>query len=49
MHSIKHVDRFARAAEARLQHGESDLHAEDQEGGDQRPHGVDRVDDVVAL
>ena len=38
------VDRLALAGEARLEHDEADLHAEDQEGGDQRPGGVDGVD-----
>ena len=45
----QHVDGFARAAEAGLEHGEADLHAEDEEGGDQRPHGVDGIDDVGGL
>ena len=38
------VDRFARAREAGLEHHEADLHAEHQEGRDQRPDGVDCVD-----
>ena len=33
----QHVDGLARAAEAGFEHGEADLHAEDQEGRDQRP------------
>ncbi len=45
----QHVDGLAGAAEACLQHGEADLHAEDEEGGDQRPDRVDWVDDVIAL
>ena len=45
----QHVYGFARAAEARFEHRESDLHAEHQECRDQRPHRVDRVDDVIAL
>ena len=43
------VDRLARAAEAGFEHGEAGLHAEDEERRDERPHRVDRVDDVVAL
>ena len=42
----QHVDGFARSAETRFQHGEADLHAEDEERGDQCPCGVDWVDDV---
>ena len=42
------VDRLTRAGEARLEHHEADLHAEHEEGGDQRPHRVDRVDVSVA-
>ena len=37
----EHVDRLTRSAEAGFQHGESDLHAEDEKGGDQRPHRVE--------
>ena len=45
----QHVDRFARAAESGFEHREADLHSEHQERRDQRPDGVDRVDDVVAF
>ncbi len=38
----QHVDGFTGAAEAGFQHGEADLHAEHQEGGDQRPDRVER-------
>src|SRR6185295_8270943 len=38
-----------RPAEARFEHREADLHAEDQERRHQRPHRVDRVDDVGGL
>jgi len=37
------VYRLFGAGEAGLQHDESGLHAEDEEGGDQRPRGVDGV------
>ena len=42
----QHVHRLARTAEAGFEHREADLHAEHQERRDQRPHGVDRIDDV---
>ncbi len=42
----EHVDGFTGTTEAGFQHGEADLHAEHQEGGDQRPGGVYRVDHV---
>ena len=45
----ENVHGFAGSAETGFQHRESDLHTEDQERGDQRPHGIDRVDDVVAF
>ena len=38
------VHRLALAGEAGFEHDEADLHAEDEERGDQRPGGVDRVD-----
>src|SRR6185369_9661899 len=44
----QHVDGLARTTETRLQHGEACLHAEHQERCHERPHRVDRVDDVVA-
>ncbi len=40
------VDGLALAGEARLEHDEADLHAEDEERGDQRPRRVDGVDGV---
>ena len=40
----QHVHRFPGAREAALQEHEARLHEEHQEGGDQHPHGVDRVD-----
>jgi len=43
------VHRFARPAEPGLQHRESDLHAEDEEGCDQCPDCVYRVNNVIAL
>ena len=39
----QHVDGFTGTTEAGFQHGESDLHAEHQEGGDQRPMVFHRV------
>ena len=42
----EHVDGFTGATETGFQHGEADLHAEHQEGGDQGPGGVHRVDHV---
>ena len=45
----ENVDSLARAAESGFQHREANLHAEDQKRRDQRPHCVDRVDDVIAL
>ncbi len=45
----QHVDGFTRAAETRLQHGEADLHTEDEERRDQCPCGVDGVDDVCGF
>src|SRR5689334_22388063 len=44
----QYVYGFAGAAEAGFEHGEADLHAENQKGRDQRPDGVDRIDDIVA-
>ena len=45
----QHVDGFTGTTEAGFQHGESNLHAEHQEGGDQRPCCVHRVHDVSRL
>src|SRR5262245_22998221 len=45
----QHVHRLAGARETGFQHGEAGLYPEDEEGRDERPDGVDRVDDVVAL
>src|ERR1700674_1332476 len=42
----EHIDGFARTTESGLQHGEADLHAENQEGGNQRPGSVDGIDDI---
>ena len=42
----ENVDRLTRTAEAGLQHGEADLHAEDQERRDQSPRGIDRVHSI---
>jgi hypothetical protein len=38
------VDRLARAREAGFEHDEADLHTENEERGNQRPHRVDDVD-----
>ena len=43
------VDRLPRSGEARFQRHEPGLHEEDQEGGDEDPHRVERIDDVVRL
>src|SRR5258706_3324653 len=45
----QHVHGFTGAAEAGFQHGETDLHAEHEECGDQRPGSVDRIDDISGL
>ena len=45
----EHVHGFARTTESGLQHGEADLHAENQEGSNQRPGRVDGIDDVSSF
>jgi len=42
----KNVHGFAASTETGLQHGETNLHAEDQEGRNQRPHRIYGVDYV---
>jgi hypothetical protein len=44
-----HVDGFLRPREARFQRHEPGLHEEDQERGDEHPHGVHRADEVGRL
>ena len=44
----KHVYRFTGTAETGFEHREADLHAEHQEGGNQRPGGIDRIYDIPA-
>src|ERR1700692_2198491 len=43
------VHRFAGTAEAGFEHGEADLHAEDEERGDECPRGVYRINNIVSL
>ena len=43
----EHVDGLAGTAEARFEHGETDLHAEHQERRDQRPCRIHRIHDVA--
>src|SRR5580704_890604 len=45
----QHIDGLAGTAKTGLQHGEPDLHAENQEGGDQRPGSVYRIDHVSSF
>src|SRR6266403_1955695 len=45
----EYVDGFARTTESGLQHGEANLHAENQEGSNQRPGRVDGIDDVSSF
>jgi hypothetical protein len=45
----QHVYGLARAAEARLQHGEAHLHAEDQKGRHQRPRRIHRIHNIRRL
>src|SRR6202171_2345729 len=45
----EHVARLTGAAETSFQHGEADLHAKHQEGGDKGPSSVNRIDDVGRL
>ena len=42
------VNRLARSAKSGLKHRETDLHTEDEKCGDEGPHCVDRVHNVVA-
>src|SRR5215471_6880440 len=44
----QNVDGFARAAKSSFKHSEADLHAEHQECRDQRPHGIQWIDNVVS-
>jgi hypothetical protein len=43
----KDIHGFARPAEAGFEHREPNLHSENQEGSNQRPHGLHRIYDVV--
>ena len=45
----QHVDGFTRPAKSGFQHREADLHAEDQEGRDERPGSVDGIDTSAAF
>ncbi len=45
----QNVDGLARAAEACLQHGETNLHTKDQKCSDQGPNCIQRIDNVIAL
>ena len=45
----QYVDGLAGSAEAGLQHGESNLHAENKKGRNQRPNRVKWIDDVGRL
>jgi hypothetical protein len=47
-HSIRTLTVSREPAEARLEHREAGLHAEDEERRDERPHRVDRIHDRVA-
>jgi hypothetical protein len=42
----QHVDGFTIPTEARLEHGEAGLHAENEEGAQEHPGRVDRVDEA---
>jgi len=43
----EHVDGFAVTTEAGLEHREAGLHAEDEEGAEQHPAGVDGIDQIA--
>ena len=45
----QHVHRLTRPAEARFQHREAYLHAENEKRREQRPNRIERVDDVAGL
>jgi len=45
----QYVHRLARAAEAGLKHRETHLHAKNQKGGEERPYGVKRIDNISSL
>ena len=49
MHSIRTLTVSRDRQKPGLQHREADLHAEDEERGDQHPDRVERVDDVAGL
>jgi hypothetical protein len=45
----EHVHRLAGTAKAGFEHREADLHSEYEEGGNECPSRVDRINDVVPL
>jgi len=46
---MSHVHGLARPAETRFQHREAYLHAKHEEGSDERPGRIDRINDVGRL